>query len=175
MYTGPPHFGLRKSRRPGVAAVEFALCLPFMLILVFGLIEVGRLIQVQFHLANAAREGARLSAQGVIINSLGNFTSIQVKSGDPSVETIVLSVLRRAKIPTANVKTSFSYINGDLSKTQPGDGVKGQAFTVTVEIPFADVNFLTFRIFSSQTLSASASMVSLVNDPFQVNTTLPGN
>ncbi|KFF58793.1 hypothetical protein JF66_15935 [Cryobacterium sp. MLB-32] len=51
---------LRDDR--GAAAVEFALVLPVLLLLIFGLMEFGRLYNVQISLSNAAREGARTMA-----------------------------------------------------------------------------------------------------------------
>jgi len=51
---------LRDER--GAAAVEFALVLPLLLLLIFGLMEFGRLYNVQISLSNAAREGARTMA-----------------------------------------------------------------------------------------------------------------
>jgi len=44
--------------------VEFALLLPLLLLLVFGIIDFGRAINAQITLTQAAREGARLSALG---------------------------------------------------------------------------------------------------------------
>jgi len=52
----------RAQRRRGAAAVEFALVLPILLFTVVGILELGRLLQVQQILANAAREGARHGA-----------------------------------------------------------------------------------------------------------------
>lgn len=43
----------------GAAAVEFALVVPLLLILVFGIIEFSRIYNAQISLTNAAREGAR--------------------------------------------------------------------------------------------------------------------
>jgi len=51
---------LRDDR--GAAAVEFALVLPLLLLLVFGVMEFSRLYNVQISLSNAAREGARVMA-----------------------------------------------------------------------------------------------------------------
>ena len=51
---------LRSER--GAAAVEFALLLPVLLILVLGIVEFGRAFQVQATLAAAAREGVRVMA-----------------------------------------------------------------------------------------------------------------
>ncbi len=53
----------RHARRDrGAAAVEFALLLPMLLLLVFGLIDFGRALNAQITLTQAAREGARLAA-----------------------------------------------------------------------------------------------------------------
>jgi Flp pilus assembly protein TadG len=48
----------------GAAAVEFALCLPILLLLVFGIIDFGRALNAQITLTQAAREGVRLAALG---------------------------------------------------------------------------------------------------------------
>jgi Flp pilus assembly protein TadG len=48
----------------GVAAVEFALLLPMLLLLVFGIIDFGRALNAQITLTQAAREGARLASVG---------------------------------------------------------------------------------------------------------------
>ena len=50
----------RKKRR-GAAAVEFAVVAPIFLLLVFGMIEYGRMVMVQQVLTNASREGARVA------------------------------------------------------------------------------------------------------------------
>src|SRR5437016_2897541 len=56
------------ARRSAAAAVELAFMMPFLLILLLGVWEVGRLIEVQQILNDAAREGARLASLGHIIN-----------------------------------------------------------------------------------------------------------
>lgn len=56
------------TRRPtderdrGATAVEFALTLPILLLLVFGVVDFGRALFTQVTLTQAAREGARLAA-----------------------------------------------------------------------------------------------------------------
>ncbi len=53
------------SGESGAAAVEFALILPLLLLLIFGIIDFGRAYMAQISLTQAAREGARLSALGM--------------------------------------------------------------------------------------------------------------
>lgn len=47
----------RKQR--GAAAVKFAASAPVFVLLLFGMIEFGRMVMVQQMLTNATREGAR--------------------------------------------------------------------------------------------------------------------
>lgn len=46
----------------GAAAVEFALVLPLLLILIFGIIDFGRMLNAKITLTEAAREGSRAAA-----------------------------------------------------------------------------------------------------------------
>jgi Flp pilus assembly protein TadG len=46
----------------GAAAVEFALVLPLLVILIFGIIDFGRMLNAKITLTEAAREGARAAA-----------------------------------------------------------------------------------------------------------------
>ncbi|WP_211277935.1 TadE/TadG family type IV pilus assembly protein, partial [Couchioplanes caeruleus] len=48
----------------GAAAVEMALVLPLLLLLLFGIIDFGRALNAQITLTEAAREGARAAALG---------------------------------------------------------------------------------------------------------------
>lgn len=50
------------KKHKGQAVVEFALIIPLFLILVFGILEAGRLVFMQMTVAQAAREGARAVA-----------------------------------------------------------------------------------------------------------------
>src|ERR1700730_9607539 len=49
----------RLAPRRGVARVEFAVCLPLLFTILFGLWEVGRITEVQQVMWNSAREAAR--------------------------------------------------------------------------------------------------------------------
>lgn len=55
---------IRIRRERGVAAVEFALLLPMLLMLLFGMIDAGRALQANIIMVNIGREGANLVARG---------------------------------------------------------------------------------------------------------------
>lgn len=60
-----------RRRDRGAAAVEMAIVLPLLLLLVGGIIDFGRAFYYQVSISNAAREGARMKA-------IGGFTNAQV-------------------------------------------------------------------------------------------------
>ena len=49
----------RRGRERGQALVEFALTIPLVLLLIFGLIDLGRAVYISNSLSEAARDGAR--------------------------------------------------------------------------------------------------------------------
>jgi hypothetical protein len=124
-----------RRRGRGAAAVEFALVLPFLVLLLVGVWEVGRMIQLQQILANAAREGAREAAGS-------NLTVDQV-------EQVVISYIQSAGLPTANVQVTVE------NQTHPspsggGDPLQNAVcldqLKVTVSIPYADVQQVKFYV-----------------------------
>jgi Flp pilus assembly protein TadG len=50
-----------RRRRRGQALVEFALVLPLLLLMVFGIVDAGRLIYAYNTVSNSARNGARVA------------------------------------------------------------------------------------------------------------------
>lgn len=62
------------------ALVEMALVLPILIMLVFGIVEFGRIYSTQIIVANSAREGARHAALGsddnTVVTVIKNYASI---------------------------------------------------------------------------------------------------
>jgi Flp pilus assembly protein TadG len=63
-------------RDRGAAAVEMALVLPLLLVMVIGIIDLSRIFNGEIQLSQAAREGVRIAALG----TMGGFTSGNVKT-----------------------------------------------------------------------------------------------
>ena len=56
---------MRQRRERGASAVEFAIILPLMLLMIGGITDFGRAYYTQITLTNATREGARAAVVGV--------------------------------------------------------------------------------------------------------------
>jgi len=73
--------GARNER--GAAMIEFALVLPILVMLVFGIIEFGRAYNAKITLTAASREGARLLA----LNGTAEQVRARVRDSAPSLDT----------------------------------------------------------------------------------------
>jgi len=174
---------MRRKRLParsGAAAVEFAFMTTAVLVpLLFGVWEVGRMIQVKQVLTNATREGARLAAQGYTINSSGSPTQIRSSTGTPNVADTVYDYLIAAgftNLQRSDVTVTFTYLaprTDGQAATEPYQGQKGQPFAVTVSIPWSKVRWVNLGLLNPTTVDSSLTWQMVVDDPFTVNDTLP--
>jgi hypothetical protein len=73
------------SGEKGASAVEFAIILPVLIMLVFGIIQFGVAYNKYISLTHAAREGARLAAVGDYEEDPAGFEQ-KVRESAPSVE-----------------------------------------------------------------------------------------
>lgn len=121
-------FRHRRGER-GAAAIEFALVLPVLLLLVIGLIEFSRLYNIQISLSNAAREGARSMA---IHNSQPTAKTAAIAAApsiSPNVSGGQISITPAAcaanQVVTVTITYSVSLLSGYFGTTLPltGKGV----------------------------------------------------
>ena len=169
-----------RTRRTAAAAVEFAFVLTFVLVpTLFGVWEIGRLVQVQQIVSNSAREGARLASQAVTIDSAGVRTQIQVNSGTPNVSRVIYQYLvlnGLDGIAPADVTTTFLFLSGTQAgnaSAEPFQGAKGDRFQITVTIPFDKVRWINIGIVNPSTVSFTVNWTMLVDDPFTIDPALP--
>lgn len=124
-----------RSSRNGVAAVEFAVIAPLMIMLTLGMMELGRVVMVQQILVNASREGARLAILPGI--------------AEAEVKRQVSEGLEATAIIGAVVAVTSNQDN-----SSPDASV-----TVAVSIPARDVSWIPNPAFTFDTvLSASTTM-----------------
>jgi Flp pilus assembly protein TadG len=81
-----------RAPRRGQAMVEFALVLPILVLIIFGLVDLGRAVYVNNSLAEAARDGAR-------------YGSVQARSYDAARRADVAAWIedRLEAVPNATV------------------------------------------------------------------------
>ena len=98
----------RKDRDRGAAAVEFALCLPILLLLVFGIIDFGRALNAQLTLTQAAREGERLAALGYSNGAV----AARAQAAAPELSGVTVAVTATCSPgagPNADAQVNVSY------------------------------------------------------------------
>jgi Flp pilus assembly protein TadG len=111
--------------------VDLALVLPVMFWVVFGSIELGRVMRARAALADAARSGARVGAVSGQTNS--------------DVTDAVNGLLVQAGLDSGGATTTI-LVNGsaaDVSTAASGDRV-----TVTVSMPVSSVSRLAAPVFT---------------------------
>ena len=126
-----------RSARSGAAVVEFAVLAPVLFLLIFGMIEYGRMVMVQQLITNASREGARVAI-------LDGMTNADV------IDAVQSHVGGGVTIADSDVTTTPT----DISTAASGTSV-----TVTVAVNFSDVSWLPDALWlGSKRLSASSAM-----------------
>jgi Flp pilus assembly protein TadG len=100
----------------GAAAVELAIVLPVMMLLIFGLIDFGRAMSQQIMLTEAVREGARVGAlSGTTTDVKNQVTSIlgsdfAVNNYTPTVCTIASSSTADSIVTVSHPYTALTPI-----------------------------------------------------------------
>jgi Flp pilus assembly protein TadG len=142
-----------------VAAVEFAVTLPLILTLLIGILEVGRMINVQITLENAAREGARQAAGGLMTAS--------------QAQQVVLNYMTQASVPTTGTAVTIS----DLTSpgTDPTNANENDVLQVNVTTSFSSVRWCAATLVtnSSTQLSATSIWYSARNQAYPSSITVP--
>ena len=124
----------------GIAAVEFAICLPILILLVLGSIEIGVAFYNKLVITNASREGVRA---GIVEGTL-NTDIIQIVENYCNGKLINLN--DNNELPTDAVTVSSSNTAGGIA-------------ILTVSVTY-DYNFLfgSFLGFAKKPVSAQTIM-----------------
>jgi Flp pilus assembly protein TadG len=162
--------GFHERARRGVVAVEAALVLTFVVPIMLGVWQVGRMVEMSRILQDAASEGARIAAGGY-----SNGTTVTVAV----VQTTVQNYLTAAGFPSAAVsgaQISVTNLSSD-PWTDPCNALPLDPFSVTVTIPsgtaFKSLCWVASTITGVNQLSATVHWLSANDAHAVVNTTLP--
>ena len=124
------------QRRSGLAAAEFAVCLPVLLVIIFGSIESCTMIFLKQSLTVAAYEGVRVGITGGTDNS--------------DVAAASNQILTDRHVNNGTIVT----IPADLSTASVGDYI-----TVRVLAPCNENSALSGWFFNNVTLDGEATMM----------------
>ena len=102
-------FTRKNSPERGAAAVEFALIVPILLVLIFGMVEFSRLYNVQLSLSNAAREGARTMAVENDPTLTRNKIIASAPSVNPSISAGNIAISPATCVAGATVTVTITY------------------------------------------------------------------
>jgi hypothetical protein len=99
------------KRERGAAAVEMAIVIPLLFLVVAGIIDFGRFFFLQIQLTNAAREGAR-AAMVMAPNATVGTRASAAAAGVPSPTVNVLASCTSGSTANASVRVQapFSWI-----------------------------------------------------------------
>ena len=104
----------------GAAAVELAICLPILTLLVFGSIEFGLLFYNQQVITNASREGARAGiVKGTVNGDIedivenycdGKLINLNGSSGSNKLETNAVTISKVGDDLTVRVSYKYNFL-----------------------------------------------------------------
>lgn len=125
----------RRQKRRGVAAVEFAVCLPVIVLLVFGSIEASSYIFLKQSLSVAAYEGAR--------------TATRLNNDNATARETAAAILNSRDV----VGFEIRFPNGESSEAERGEEV-----VIEVTAPSAANSPLMGQFIIGRTLLARTTM-----------------
>lgn len=124
----------RTRSEDGAAAVEFALVLPVLIMLILGILEFGLAYNAQITVTNAAREGAR---------------TMVIQNSPSAAKTAVETVSSALNPAITDSEITITVSNGTTTCTS------GSTATVAIQYPF---KFLTGFFGTGYTMTGKAAM-----------------
>ena len=179
------------NRRRGAAAVEFAVCLPLMCLILSGLWEVGRITEVSNVMWNSAREAARDASLGddnlkaVATNLLTYLQSAEPTAfGQGHLTSLIAPVVSMPSNTsgytcwdnTAN-RELFTMTFTDTTQpnvTDPMVMSQLDVYQLGVQVPYTSICLGPLaRVTSLNRLSVNVCWASMLDSPFQITPSLP--
>jgi Flp pilus assembly protein TadG len=179
------------THRDGVATVEFACCLPLLILIMGGLWQVGRYVEVDQILWNAAREGARDASLGqdnlqtVASNVLTYLQGAEPTAFGTGHSTSMISPVVTLTANTYGYTCWDNTANRELftmtftdvtnpSVTDPTAMSQLDLYQVGLQVPFTSIALSQLAPISGMSrLGVTVVWTSLVDTPFQIAPDLP--
>lgn len=147
---------LRLSQPDASQLLEFALALPFLVVLVVGIADFGEAYNLKQKLNNAAREGARVAASSPTADiNCGSCSSTPLSI--KALRNTVANYLSNAGISYCTIGTSATYAAADQTWTYAlsgsGSGCSGSGLGLTIKRGYSYTSGTATVVASSVTLS----------------------
>lgn len=180
-----------KTQRQGAAALEFALCLPIIVLILLGIWETGRIAQVSNILWNGARESARDASLGqdnlqiVASNLLTYLQSAQPGSFGQGHSTTLKAPVISLPANTTGFTCWDNTANQELftltftdltspSTTDPTGMQKLDRYEIGVQVPYSTIGWNTLaRVSGVNRITVVVDWASMRDAPFQISPVLP--
>ncbi len=146
------------ANETGASAVEMAVLVPLLVLLLFGLVEFGLLLYNQQVITNASREGARAA----IVGHCAGGTETSIRKTDAEIAQIVTDYCIDPNDPTKRRLITFAEVNNPPVTTvspSPSDCTPGGAgLTVGDDVTVAVQYTYTFLVPSLLGFGATKQM-----------------
>jgi uncharacterized repeat protein (TIGR01451 family) len=164
-------FSHPSNRKPGrqlaQAMVEFALALPILLLVVYGLLEVGRLIFIYSSVITASREAVRYGSANGLINAAEQYQDCAgIRNAAQKVDFL-------GDIQDANIIIEYYHgLNPNpFASCPPGTVISGDRIKVTISatftpiVPIVPLTTMTLRSSSYRTILGNVSVAGATATP----------
>ena len=149
----------KAQRRKAIAAMEMAFVSPMIIFLLLGVWEIGRAVETQQILSNAAREGGRQASTALK-------TTAQVQQD-------VLNYLQFAGLNNTGATVTITNLT-QASRSSPDTALNLDHLQVSVSIPVNNIKWVvTSPFLQSSTLTATSDWYSMKNLPVTVSSVIP--
>ncbi len=151
--------GARRKRasRKGLVVTEMAIILPVMMLLIFGILDFGRLYFTQITLQHAMREGGRFGVTGQQLPDPGNPLALQSRIA--SIRQVVHDAAVGVGVEPGDIVVS-SISGGSDNAGGPGD-----TLTISMSYSFRFITPMIGQFFNDGEQSFTVS-TSFRNEPF---------
>ena len=144
-----------RRNRDGVAALEAAVVMPMMLILVLGTIEMGTALRASTIMQSAVREAGRLANM--------NWSQV-VEAGDTpnaKIERDLRNFVTASGLPGSSLSVSITHAEGANSGQTfdiADEDNELELMDITVALPYSSISLFPTRHMAGQSVSASLVM-----------------
>ncbi len=140
------------QNRSGIAAVECAIVMPLMLVLVLGLIELGIALRASTIMQSAVREAGRLGSMD------WRYVVMDGESPNEKIERDIRNFVTASGLPGEDLVVSIEYAEGDHEGSSfdiSNDDNELQLMLIEVELPYASISLFPIKYMGGTNIRAA--------------------